>query len=178
LSLEDAIDAHDPSRVPLVAYSLLVVRARQSHLSPTVDQVVDRVPAGALCRLVREHLATQLVESPSLRGQGERVVRSDRLDAEKAPHPVLDRDRLRLDEPPQKLTRGLFELSAVGTLGILEEHELARRTVAPDQYPSALGVSGRDRSGVWMLHHALTSGRLRYRFAPAAPPSDLALHDR
>jgi len=106
-------------------------RTGQSYLGTQTQQVLGRESPCALRGLRCKKRPTQFIKATGLGSKGKSIVGSHRLGTQEAAHAIFDCQFARLQSGRDQRSVGLFELSAVGALRILEEdHALARIGIA------------------------------------------------
>jgi hypothetical protein len=145
LLLERSVHGNHPGLVPPSADAVDKLRAGQSDPRAQVGQVGDGEAAALLGRLMSEQFSVQVVETPFFGRQGQGVVRPHRFNAKEASHPVLHSHCSGSRLAAQQVSAGFLELTAVGALGVLEQHELSRRSLVADHDSAFCGVKRRNR---------------------------------
>jgi hypothetical protein len=112
-------------------------------------------------RLIGEHLATELIESPGPGSGRQSVRRPDRFVSEKGPDPILDGNRAGRDLATQQISRRVLKLATVGTLRILENHQSTPRALTADEHTPFRSMARRRFSGFHGTHSDLFPTRER-----------------
>lgn len=127
-----------PLLVPTLSHASGEVRSGQADDSGQLQEDLHGEPPSSFGRLRREEGDAEFVKATDLRGESQSVVGSHRFRPEKAAHSIFDGQRASFQSSRDHRPIELFELSAVGALGILKENDLVMRIRVTDKN-AALG---------------------------------------